>query len=73
VTTAGVFGLGVLIGAIFATVLIRFRAVGKLHVETSDPTEQPYLFLELSRSVGSVLNKRYVMLKVDAKNYFSRE
>ena len=46
--------------------LFRKNMVGTLLVNTSDPDDAPYLFLELSKDVSDVTNKRYVVLKVNA-------
>lgn len=46
--------------------------VGSLHVETSDP-DGPYIFLELNRGVGDVMQKDKVVLDVITKSYISQE
>lgn len=61
--------LGVLIGVIFTCVVFRCWMVGVLRVDHSDPHDAPYLFLELSKELSSVANKKYVVLKVLKKNF----
>lgn len=59
-------GIGIFIGVVLAILLFRKNMVGTLLVNTSDPDDAPYLFLELSKDVSDVTNKRYVVLKVNA-------
>lgn len=63
-----IFALGVLIGAIFMGIVFRFFLAGMLRVDHSDP-DGPFLFLELSKRVESVFSKKYVVLKVKAKDF----
>lgn len=59
-------GIGIFIGVVLTLLLFRKNMVGTLLVNTSDPDDAPYLFLELSKDVSDVTNKRYVVLKVNA-------
>lgn len=59
-------GIGIFIGVVLTVLLFRKNMVGTLLVNTSDPDDAPYLFLELSKDVSDVTNKRYVVLKVNA-------
>ena len=45
--------------------------IGKLRIDSSDPYDGPYLFLELKQSVESVKlqDKKYVLLEVDATDF----
>lgn len=63
--------VGVLIGYIFAIASSNRIAKGCLRVDNSDPTEEPYLFLELNESVRAIMKKDYVVFKVNVKNYIS--
>ena len=67
--TAIIFIAGVLIGCIFSVVICRLMSVGSLRIDTSDPDDNPYLFLELSKDVDTVSRKKYVVLKVSIKNF----
>ena len=53
------FLLGFMAGIVSFLVYLIVRSVGTLRVDQSDPTEQPYLFLELDKPVESVINKKY--------------
>ena len=59
-------GIGIFIGVLLTVFLLRKSMVGTLLVNTSDPDDASYLFLELSKDVSDVTNKRYVVLKVNA-------
>ena len=48
------------------------RLAGTLRIDTSDP-DGPYMFLELSEPVYTILNEEYVRLKVNKESYISRQ
>ena len=56
------FILGCLVGGIITCVIFRFFLVGTLHIDRTNPYEDPYFFLELDRIIGS---KEYIMLRVN--------
>lgn len=64
--------IGYLIGSVVTMLIFRKFIVGVLRVDRSDPDDQPYMFLELSKSADSVTSKKYVILKVSTKNYISQ-
>lgn len=64
---------GVLLGAGIATLARRARLVGTLRVDSSDPDDGPYMFLELEKGVGDISSRRYVLLKVNLDSYLSRK
>lgn len=63
--------LGIVIGGLSVFIWISLRSVGTLRIDQSDPTEAPYLFLELDKPVESVMNKKIVTFRVNKKNYIS--
>ena len=65
--------LGFVGGVIFFLICLAARSIGTLRVDQSDPTEQPYLFLELNKPVESVINKKYVVFRVNKKNFISQD
>ena len=65
--------LGFVVGIVSFLVYVIVRSVGTLRVDQSDPTEQPYLFLELDKPVETVINKKYVIFRVSQKNFISQE
>lgn len=66
------FILGVLAG--IAATVIRFscKIDGTLRIDHSDP-DGPFMFLEVERSAADISYKHFVVLRVDFKNYISRE
>ena len=67
------FLLGFMVGIVSFLVYLIVRSVGTLRVDQSDPTEQPYLFLELDKPVEIVTNKKYVLFRVIKKNFISQD
>ena len=65
--------LGVLIGIVVMAIGFMFLVVGVLRVDHSDFNDSPYLFLELSKELPFVINKKYVILKVSRKNYIDTD
>ena len=63
--------LGVIIGMLGMIIYLALVSVGTLRVDHSDPTEPPYLFLELDKPVESITNKKQVLFRVSKKNYIS--
>lgn len=67
--------LGGLIGALATTAVMTRRrikagpVVGTLRVDTSDPMDGPYLFLELSQGLDMVALSHRVTLDVRVENY----
>ena len=66
-------GIGFMIGCVMAALIFRVFRVGTLRVDTSDPDDRPYMFLELSKNVQAVMRKKYVVLKVNTKNFISQK
>lgn len=66
-------GIGVVIGIAITMLIFKAFIVGTLRVDRSDPTDNPYLFLELSREMSDVSSKKYVILKVNNRNYISHK
>ena len=65
--------LGFVGGIVFFLIYLAARSIGTLRVDQSDPTEQPYLFLELDKPVESVINEKYVLFRVVKKNFISQD
>ena len=68
-----IFGIGVLMGCILTMIIFQTRSVGFLRIDTSDPDDSPYLFLELSKDIEEIYRKKYVMFKVSLKNFIPHE
>lgn len=68
-----IFAMGFLIGGVVIAVVLYEKPVGTLRIDTSDPDEAPYLFLELSESVVKIYDKKQVTFDVNTQNYISRK
>ena len=60
-------------GMIFFLICLAARSIGTLRVDQSDPTEQPYLFLELDKPVENVSKEKYVLFRVSKKNFIDSQ
>ncbi len=67
------FLVGIVIGCIIVMIFSRLRAVGSLRIDRSDPDDNPYLFLELSKDINRFDCKKYITLKVRNENYISQK
>lgn len=70
------FVFGLFIGSLFAGLLFHRKAkpvCGALRVDTSDPQDGPYLFLELTEGLDKVANSRQVTFDVKVENYISQK
>lgn len=66
--------LGLIVGFIFGiNVVYYFLKVGTLRVDQSDPFDEPYLFLELSKSVNYVMGRKVVVMDVKVEDYIPRK
>lgn len=68
-----IFVIGIFVGCVIALSIFRMRSVGSIRVDTSDPDDGPYLFLELSKDIDEIYRKKYVTLKVNTKNFIPHE
>ena len=67
-----IFAIDIVIASIITRIIIRPLDIGTLRIDTSDP-DGPFMFLELSKDVDTVASKKYVILKVNLKNYISQK
>ena len=67
------FLAGVLIGTIIYAIAVKTASVGTLRIDQSDPEDSPYLFLELDKTLPTIVSKKYVIMKVERKNYISHD
>lgn len=61
--------VGIIIGAVLTCLIFGAFSVGSLRVDQSIPEDEPYLFLELTRNVSTILRKKFVVLKVRAEDF----
>ena len=67
-----ILAIGIAVGSIITRIIIKPLDIGTLRIDTSDP-DGPFMFLELSKDVDTVASKKYVILKVNLKNYISQK
>ena len=61
--------VGVIVGAAVTTLIVRAHLLGNLRIDHSSPEDDPYMFLELTKSVSTVHRKKFVVLTVRAKDF----
>lgn len=64
--------LGITLNSICFYIYVRCQKAGKLRIDRSDPSENPYLFLEATISVGEISRKKYVVFQVSNENFISQ-
>ena len=69
----GIFFIGVLAGMLLSWIYGRHNLVCSLRIDQSDPEDDPYMFLELSKDLVDVRRKKTVSVKIENKNYISRQ
>ena len=65
--------LGFIGGIVFFLICLAARSIGTLRIDQSDPTEPPYLFLDLDKPVESIVKEKYVLFRVSKKNFISQD
>ena len=65
--------LGFIGGMVFFLICLAARSIGTLRIDQSDPTEPPYLFLDLDKPVESIIKEKYVLFRVIKKNFISQD
>ena len=63
------FIAGVIIGLFIFYMRNKSDICGNLRIDRSQKDEQPYLFLELSKEVNDICDKKYVVFKVRDENF----
>lgn len=67
--------VGIIIGLVVGTLIFRRRyiPVGDLRIDRSDPTSEPFLFLELGTDVRTISCMKTVTLSVRNENFLPHE
>lgn len=63
--------IGVAVGSSAVLIWCKRTSIGTIRIDQSDPTEPPYLFLELKKPVETFVHKKYVLCRVSNKNFIS--
>ena len=64
---------GILVGVAASAVYFRARTIGLLRVDRSDPSEPPYLFLDVEKNPDALQHGRLVVLRIRKENLISHE
>ena len=64
---------GILVDVAASAVYFRARTIGLLRVDRSDPSEPPYLFLEVEKNPDALQHGRLVVLRIRKENLISHE
>lgn len=67
----GIFGIGLIVGAIIGLLFLSSSKTGTLRIDESDIEGGTYLFLELDKPIHKSISKKYVVFKVKRENYIS--
>lgn len=62
-----------LIGGYILGRLYRRDSVGTLRIDSSDPDDGPYMFLELKTDPGYVMKQKQVVLDVNTESYLTQK
>ena len=67
------FVIGALFGVAMTIVYYRRKHVGTLRIDTSDPSDGAYFFLEIeSGKAKAIPNQKTILLSVNTQNYISQ-
>ena len=64
---------GIRVGVAASAVYFRARTIGLHRVDRSDPSEPPYLFLEVEKNPDALQHGRLVVLRIRKENLISHE
>lgn len=65
--------VGFVIGFTISIAGFFFLSIGALRIDKSDPTDKPYMFLEIKRSVGDISKRKFVVLRVKREDFIPHE
>lgn len=65
--------IGIIIGYVISRSVLHLKTIGKLRLANSDPDEEPYLFLELSKDISMICKKKYVVLRINSNDFIPRK
>ena len=60
-------------GMVFFLICLAVMSIWTLRVDQSDPTEPPYLFLDLYKPVENFVKEKYVLFRVSKKNFIDSQ
>ncbi len=66
-------GIGLILGIVAALLYLKIKKIGVLRVDSTESKDNPYLFLEFEKMPSNLNKRKYVILKVNPKSYFTQE
>lgn len=67
------FGFGFMVGFFILYIIFCLKSVGSLQIGPANSEGKPYLFLKLYKNIECLSNKKYVILKINTKNFIPRK
>lgn len=67
------FVIGIVVGFAVSEILSRKDSMGSIRVDSSDPYDGPYLFLEMTKSIDTLKKRKYATFKVNTISYIPHE
>lgn len=61
--------IGIVIGLAISVAGLFFCSIGALRIDQSDPTDKPYMFLEIKKGVDNITRRKFVVLKVRREDF----
>ena len=68
-----VFVIGVIAGMVSVAIIYNTQFAGVLRIDTSDPEDGAYMFLELAKPPHAIRDGRLVVMRVSVKDYIPHE
>lgn len=65
--------IGAVIGLAITVAGLFFCSIGALRIDRSDPTDKPYMFLEIKKGVGDISRRKFVVLRVKCEDFIPHE
>ena len=65
--------ISILAGVILGRLTYHERPLGDLRVDRSDPTSEPYLFLELDADIRTIMSKKRAVFRVKIEDFITHE
>lgn len=68
------FVIGFILGCSLTFFVYRKKYVGTLRIDTSDPSDGAYFFMEIEAGkANSIINRKTILLTVNTESYISQE
>ena len=65
--------VSVIIGIVIGRLIYQERPLGDLRIDRSDPSCEPYLFLELNTDVRTIMHKKNATFRVKLEDFIPHE